>query len=79
MHMNINIPALPLPPSLTLRNVGTSWWRKKNKNEEAYQNRKYISTGLSQHVIKPVAAPLRTRVAPRADWRIKVAAVSLQV
>lgn len=49
MHMNINIPALPLPPSLTLRNVGTSWWRKfkkkmkkhtktGNTSAQAYQN-----------------------------------------
>lgn len=58
---------------------GPAGGENKKKNEEAYQNRKYISTGLSEHVIKPVAAPLRTRAAPRADWLIKAAAVSLQV
>lgn len=52
---------------------------EKIKNEEAYQNRKCISRGLSEGFIRPVAAPLRTWVAPYADWLIKVAAVSLQV
>lgn len=46
------------------------------KNEEAYQNRKCISRGLSEGFIRPVAAQLRTWVAPHAYWLIKVAAVS---
>ncbi|TNN87964.1 hypothetical protein EYF80_001928 [Liparis tanakae] len=37
---------------------------EKIKNEEAYQNRKYISRGLSEGFIRPVAALLRTWVAP---------------
>lgn len=78
MHMQHKYPGnapAPLPNSEECRDQLV----EKIKNEEAYQNRKCISRGLSEGFIRPVAALLRTWVAPHADWLIKVAVVSLQV